>query len=214
MQRTFILKSVFRDHLLLMASIFNLFVLSAALPVHGANKFEDRKIDQTEQQVSPGAMHKKECSSKAIVATAVVNAPSETVWQAIKDQRLADPSLEYSKVLENNGNTYTLQEKMRIPLIGLETITLHIRLTPGERIKYSLMDSNRFKCYDGSWQITPIKSGDSSLLRLSHHTELNLAVPGFLLRKVIARKVSQRLLAVKTLSESRHLKATYPTRQD
>ena len=136
-----------------------------------------------------------------IKARVSIHAPKEVVWMSVRASRGCDPDLFHSSVLERSGHDATVQEKMRLPLIGSEVYTVKVTPQPFERIDYKLVKSNRLKAYEGNWRFLAGDSDRSSILELEHHVRPAFFVPSFLLESFVGRRLERRLLNVKRFAE-------------
>ncbi len=177
-----------------------LLALTVALSpiVHGANP-----------EAKKASVHVPEVSKKTgpdgrrwIRARVLVHAPKDAVWNSVRDSRSRDPDLFHSRVLEKGEHHATVEEKMRLPLIGSEVYTLKVTHRPFDRIDYKLLKSSRLKAYEGNWQIADGDSDRSTVLQLEHHVRLAFFVPSFLLDAFVGRRVERRIMNVKRFAET------------
>ncbi len=75
-----------------------------------------------------------------VSSTTVIKAPPSEVWKTIHEERLKDPDLSYSKVLEQTSPTeYKLEQKFNfIPVIGSSVCVMQQKEVLNERIDYNL----------------------------------------------------------------------------
>ncbi len=133
-----------------------------------------------------------------------IEAAPELVWEAIKENRLGDPDVQYSKFTDISDTERLLEQKYTsIPLFGATTCTLKLDENPNKRIDYNLIKSDRIKEFEGSWVLTQ-KSSDSTMLELSNHLKLHLPIPQRILDAFAVPKMKARLLWVKQLAESKN----------
>src|ERR1700728_4639971 len=104
----------------------------------------------------------------------VVKAPPKVVWDAIRDQRKADT--EHRKVISYHDNEATIEEKFPgLPIIGAATCLYKECEVPLKRIDYSMISSDKFKSFAGSWVLT--QDGDNTIVDLTSSLDPGLRVP-------------------------------------
>ena len=138
-----------------------------------------------------------------VSSTTVIKAAPSEVWKTIHEERLKDPDLSYSKVLEQTSPTeYKLEQKFNfIPVIGSSVCVMQQREVPNERIDYNLLKSDRFKAMEGSWVLTPCDEGRHTKLELSSHLDLGLPVPRPFMNGITSKKIQKRLANIKDMAE-------------
>lgn len=139
-----------------------------------------------------------------VTSSILIEAPPTEVWKTIHEERLKDPDLSYSKVVEQTSPTeYKLEQKFNfIPLIGSSVCLTSHKEVPNERIDYCLLHSDRFKAMDGSWVLTPCNEGRHTRLELSSHLDLGLPVPRSFMNGCTSKKLQKRLANVKAMAEA------------
>jgi len=140
---------------------------------------------------------------RVLKARILVHAPPKVVWDMVHEERHHNPDLEYSRIVEQRSPVEAvLEEKfIQLPLIGTATCLIHMTEVPLQRIDYKMTRSDRFKAMDGSWVLTPAENGTSTILELSSHLEMGLAIPHMFLDGVASKKLEKRVMHVRDLSE-------------
>lgn len=137
-----------------------------------------------------------------VTGSVIISASPDVVWDTIKQQRLLDPDLEYSKTISRSGNNAVIEQKFRgIPVWGSTTNVLSERETPNTRVDYQLVRSDKLKRLEGSWVLSPAADGKSTRLSLSTLLDVGIPFTGGLAKKIATRMVNRRLTNVKTLAE-------------
>jgi hypothetical protein len=138
-----------------------------------------------------------------VTGTVLIKAPPAEVWRTIHEERLKDPDLCYSKVIEQVSPTeYKLEQKFNfLPVIGTSVCLMNEKEIPNQRIEYALVRSDRFKAMEGSWVLTPCDDGRATKLVLSSHLDLGFPVPRTIMNGVTSRKIQKRLTNVKQMAE-------------
>jgi hypothetical protein len=140
----------------------------------------------------------------------LINAPASVVWYSVHEERKADPDIAYSKILEQNNNELTLEQRfVLIPMLDSSTCVMKNTEIPMQRIDYHLLKSDHLKAMEGSWVLTPSLDGKSTLLELSTHIDTGLPIPHFFVNNAIAKKVERRLHHVKAMAEKIHPDLAY-----
>lgn len=143
-----------------------------------------------------------------VKAQIVINAPREVVWQSVHEERKHDPDLAYSKILKEEPNATTLEQKfVLLPVIGTAVCVMDTAEVPLQRIDYKLVKSDRFKAMEGSWVLTALEDGKKTALELSTHIDLGMPVPRAFMNAVTAKKLEKRLNRVKQMAETTHARA-------
>jgi hypothetical protein len=137
-----------------------------------------------------------------VSGSVVINAPPTVVWESIKQQRLLDPDMEYSKTLSRTGNSAVIEQKFRgIPVWGSTTNVISERETPMARVDYQLVRSDKLKKLEGSWVLSPAENGKSTRLSLSSFMDVGIPFTGGIAKKIATKMVTRRLTNVKALAE-------------
>jgi hypothetical protein len=137
-----------------------------------------------------------------LVARILIHARPEIVWNTVHSERQKDPDIAYAKVLSQENNQLTLEEKfVLLPVIGTAKCIMKDIEVPNERIDYQLVESDHFKAMEGSWVLTSCDDGKSTILELSSYLELGFPVPRMVLDNITSQKLQKRVTNIKTLSE-------------
>ncbi|MBX9695394.1 MAG: SRPBCC family protein [Cyanobacteria bacterium] len=165
----------------------------------------------TSLALTPPAMAIEGCSEKAASAEKprgsclqiVVKASPAIVYQSILALRHENDDT--VKEVSRSHNECVLEESFPdLPLVGHAVCVYKEVYTPNERIEYKMIKSDKFKAFEGKWQITPMENGTKTKLSLSSYVDVPLPLP---FAKQIAavqtkRGVKERLDAVKKASEA------------
>ena len=136
-------------------------------------------------------------------ARVLIKASPHVVWETVHEERKHDPDLAYSKILSQEKNQATLEQKFAlIPVIGTAVCVMHNAEVPFERIDYNMISSDRFKAMEGSWVLTPGREANSTYLELSSYCDLGLPIPRSMIDGVTTKKLQKRLANVKTMAEA------------
>jgi carbon monoxide dehydrogenase subunit G len=140
---------------------------------------------------------------QSVIASIAINAPPSAVWQAIHDERQVASDLVASKVLENNGDNYVLEQRWRIlPILKDTSCTMSETEHANERIDFKLLSSDEFKVMQGSWLLKPSSSGEVTQLDLQMYFQLKRIGSSSLVRIIARRKMSRRLERIKEMAEA------------
>lgn len=141
----------------------------------------------------------------AIMASVTVKARPQVVWLSIHEARTSDPQLIRCKLLAEDGRNSTIKETFVVPLLGDATCTLSLVDLPPNKMSYTLIESDTFKTFNGSWTLAASADGKSTNLNLSCDAEVKKVVPQFLLKVITTGKMRKRLNFVKLLAERKEL---------
>ncbi len=137
-----------------------------------------------------------------------VNATPKQVYDSIIKLRLE--SNNKIREVENKGNICLIEEKFEnLPIIGKAYCVYKETYTPYKLIEYSLVNSDKFKSFEGRWNIAPANNGNHTLLTLTSYIDVDVHVPFAkqLTKLQTMNGVKRRLKAVKELSETKRLSA-------
>ncbi|HEY9773907.1 MAG TPA: hypothetical protein V6C81_08875 [Planktothrix sp.] len=160
---------------------------------------------QVEVKVSPlGQPPDNDKRLQWVKASVLIEAPPEEVFRTIHEERLKDPDLAYSKVIEQiSANECRLEQKFNfLPVIGTSVCLMSNSEVPNERIDYWLIRSDHFKAMEGSWVLTPCHGGQFTRLELSSHLDLGIPIPKTFMNSITGKKIRKRLANVKQLAET------------
>lgn len=124
----------------------------------------------------------------------LLKASPEVVWEAIKHERISGG--DERKLLSYDGSKAVLEEKFAsLPIVGAASCVYTEAETPIHRIDYSLVHSNRFQAFEGSWVLTPAKNGTQTIVELSNALDPGIRVPFWqeITKVAASRHVKKRL---------------------
>ena len=136
----------------------------------------------------------------------IVQGTPREVFESIL--HLRDDSDDSIKELSRKGNQCVLEETFDdIPLCGKASCTYREVYIPYKRIEYKLLRSNRFKAFEGAWNLKPTQDGKGTIVSLSSYVDIDIPIP---FRRQITRfrtmqGVKERLRAVKQSTEARRI---------
>lgn len=167
-----------------------------------AESVEQKAILSTEQKPN---------GHKWVKAKILINASPHVVWATIHEQRQKDPDLAYSKLLSQESDTHsTLEQKFSlIPVIGTSTCVMRNVEIPLQRIDYSMIKSDRFKAFEGSWVLSPGPKANETYLELSSYSDMGLPIPRSMIEGVTGRKLQKRLANVKIMAEAEQTRVAH-----
>ncbi len=112
----------------------------------------------------------------AITGSVVVNASPTQVFQAIKRSRYQEP--DRRKVVESDDKSAVLVESFKgLPIIGDVVCRYKETEIGNQRIEYQILASDKFKSFDGAWELQSVNEGKATLVKLSSHVEAQIHVP-------------------------------------
>lgn len=155
-------------------------------------------------EVEHAVAHEKQASQSHLV----VNAPPKQVYESIIKLRLE--SNNKIREVENKGSTCLIEEKFdNLPVIGKAFCVYKETYIPYKIIEYSMVNSDKFKAFEGRWNIAPANNGNHTMLTLTTYIDVDIKVPfAKQLTKIQTMSgVKRRLKAVKELSETKKLSA-------
>jgi hypothetical protein len=186
-----------------------LVLLASAMPAAFA---EDKLClaDDGNNQHKHAATHHKQAHAPEVKHSIIVKATPEQVWEAIRHQRKAD---DHRKLISFDGTIATLHETFAaLPIVGEASCDyVETEKIPNQRMDYSLVKSDRFSVFEGSWILSLAKDGQSTLVELSNAIDAGIRVPFWqdITKMAASRSVKKRLDAVCQYAES--LKKTEST---
>ncbi len=137
-----------------------------------------------------------------VTAKIKINAHPSVVWETIHEERKTDPDLAYSKVVEENKNELTLEQKFQLlPVIGTSVCLIKSNEIPHKRIDYYLLKSDRFKAVEGSWILEPQEDG-STILELGSFIDIGVPAPRTFVEGIAGKKLERRVSNVKKVAEN------------
>ncbi len=183
-----------------------LFLSLLILAVANANPYAALAKTQAHEthEVEHAVAHEKQASQSHLV----VNAPPKQVYESIIKLRLE--SNNKIREVENKGSTCLIEEKFdNLPVIGKAFCVYKETYIPYKIIEYSMVNSDKFKAFEGRWNIAPTNNGSHTMLTLTTYIDVDIKVPfAKQLTKIQTMSgVKRRLKAVKELSETKKLSA-------
>lgn len=157
----------------------------------------------------PGAIAGDSCQTSVTSnheSSVTVNASSELVYRTIVN--LKEDEGDDVKALSRKGNECLVEETFSdLPMIGKAKCIYRETYTPGRKIEYKMVESDRFKIFEGCWRLTPSADGEKTTVSLSSVVEIDTCMP---FAKQIAamqtkKEVKERLTALKKVCEKEQL---------
>jgi hypothetical protein len=113
---------------------------------------------------------------KVIEQTMVIKASPKVVFEGIQFSRNADP--ERRHLVSHHEDVAVIDEKLAdLPLIGTAHLVYKEIEVPFKRIDYLLVSSDKFKAFEGSWELTPLENGEGTKVSLRSYSDLKVWVP-------------------------------------
>jgi hypothetical protein len=107
--------------------------------------------------------------------TKVISAPLNTVWEAVKAQKINDPVNRH--VLSTSGPVSVVEETFNhVPVLGTVTCQYTQHELPGNKLEYKMTNSNKFVAFEGEWKLTKLADGQTSVT-LSSFVDSGLKLP-------------------------------------
>lgn len=143
---------------------------------------------------------KAETASRVSVAV-VVNAPAQSVWNAI---RSPDLPVDHRKVISVGDRQAVVEETFdNLPMLHSSTCIIKEVETPYSRIDYTMVKSDKLKSLTGAWIITPLKDGRTAVeLESSLDPGIHMPFAHKFADDVAMKICRQRLAIVKEVAES------------
>ncbi|HEY9713790.1 MAG TPA: hypothetical protein V6C72_09985 [Chroococcales cyanobacterium] len=136
--------------------------------------------------------------AKEVNMSVVVHAKPRAVWEAIRGQRVADKA--HRKLISYHDDEALIEEHFpALPIIGAATCLYKEHEVPLKRIDYSMVESNQFRQFEGSWVISPTEDGNATVVNLSSRLDPGLRVPFWkeITKVATTKHVKERLSAVR-----------------
>jgi len=183
-----------------------LFILGVlALPAAHAGSSADAQSNDNANSNSAHNYHanpEKSAHAPEVKHSIVINAKPQHVWAAIQHQRKADSS---RKLLSYDGTAATLHETFgALPIVGEASCDyVENEKASMQRIDYSMVKSDRFHVFQGSWILSPGKNLNSTVVELSNEIDPGIRVPFWqdITKVAASRLVKHRLEAVSAYAE-------------
>lgn len=124
-----------------------------------------------------------------------------TVWTAIQQQRHYGPDVLESTELWRDGNIVKIRQKhIFASPVGVATMTLLCHEFPYVQINYTLIESDKFTKFQGSWLIEATPKG-TKLTLICNVKLKNPFIPQFIINSVMKARLKKRVEEVKHYSE-------------
>lgn len=139
--------------------------------------------------------------AKGVESSLIINASPQSVFEHIQSSRNMEPSRR--KLVSHEGNVAVIEENFDdVPFIGKVKCTYQEIETPGKRVEYKMIKSDKFKSFEGVWDLTPTADGET-LVKLHAFTESKISVPfaAAIGNPSALRDVQRRLKNLKTWTE-------------
>ncbi len=200
-----LLRSSFRRVTAFATTLF-LTAATMSLPAMAKSKTDSLSTRPLELESAPPKLPVNKNKEQWVTSSVLIQAPLDQVWRTIHEERLKDPDLAYSKVIEQTSPTECkLEQKFNfLPVIGSSVCLMSNKEVPNQRIDYALLHSDRFKAMEGSWELTPCEDGQATRLQLSSHLDLGIPVPRSFMNSVTSKKMQKRLDNIKLMAENAH----------
>lgn len=112
---------------------------------------------------------------KGVASHLVVNARPQTIYEQIRALRHGEAS--GVKEISKTDSEAVLEEHFQnLPIIGKAKCIYVEKYTPWSRIDYHMIESDKFKAFEGSWQLTP-QDDNSVLVELCSFVDTGLPIP-------------------------------------
>ncbi len=138
---------------------------------------------------------------KGVESSLIINASPQCVFEHFQSSRTMEPTRR--KLVSNEGNVAVIEENFEdVPFIGKVKCTYEETETPCKRIEYKMIKSDKFKAFEGVWDLTPTPEG-TTLVKLHANTESKINVPfaAALGNPSALKDVQRRLKNLKTWTE-------------
>ncbi|HEY9777129.1 MAG TPA: hypothetical protein V6C81_25410 [Planktothrix sp.] len=113
--------------------------------------------------------------AKPVTQSQVIEQPINIVWSAIQGLRTCDP--EHRKLISYHNNEALIEEKFfALPVVGDTSCTYKECEVPPNQIKYTLIKSDHFRQFEGSWTLTPMGE-NKTMVCLSSTLDAGLRIP-------------------------------------
>jgi uncharacterized protein YndB with AHSA1/START domain len=139
--------------------------------------------------------------AKGVESSLIINASPQSVFEHIQSSRTMEPARR--KLVSHEGNVAVIEENFEdVPFIGKVKCTYQEVETPGKRVEYKMITSDKFRSFEGVWDLTPTGDGET-LVKLHALTESKINVPfaSAIGNPSALRDVQRRLKNLKTWTE-------------
>lgn len=173
--------------------------VKAEAPLISLNKSDISKLDKGNVVIGN---QPKANGRRWVTAKVKIKAHPSVVWEAVHEERKTDPDLAYSKVIEENKNEKTLEQKFQLlPIVGTSVCVIKSTEIPNKRIDYYLLKSDRFKAVEGSWILQPTDDG-GTILELGSYIDIGVPAPRSIVENIAGKKLERRVSNVRKFAES------------
>lgn len=108
-------------------------------------------------------------------ASMVVNAPLQTVWDALRTERTNDPK--HRRVISASGGDFVVEETFEhLPVVGDAVCTYKEHEIPMSKLQYQMISSDKLKTFEGVWELSPAGNNQTNL-KLSSRTDTGIDMP-------------------------------------
>jgi hypothetical protein len=115
-------------------------------------------------------------SRNVIEQSLVIKAPAKLVFEGIQMSRTADPDRRH--LVSHHEDVAIIDEKITdLPIIGMAHLIYKEIEVPFKRIDYLLVSSDKFKAFEGSWELTPLENGRETKVSLKSYSDLKVWMP-------------------------------------
>lgn len=147
-------------------------------------------------------------------SSVTVNARTDLVYRTIVN--LKEDEGDDVKAISRKGNECLVEETFTdLPMIGKAKCIYKETYTPGKRIEYKMVESDKFKTFEGCWRLSPSADGEKTTVSLSSVVELDTCMP--FARQIAAmqtkKEVKERLSSLKKVCEKEQLSVSQSTQK-
>ncbi len=140
---------------------------------------------------------------KAVQIKIMIDRPVEQVWQALQDQETlfrGEKHLKQVKLIKKTGNSaqlveYSLQISRLLPLF---VYTAQVDYLAGRKSTQFSRLSGSFKSFYGLCHLTPVDSGNKTVMTYTLSVDPGFFIPNFLVRQALKGEIPQILSFVKS----------------
>jgi hypothetical protein len=132
--------------------------------------------------------------TKPVMEQEVIDEPASIVWRAIQNLRTIDA--QKRRLISYANNEAVIEEKFpALPIVGDSTcLYKECEVVPEKQIDYSLIRSDHFKVFEGTWNLERL-SGGRTKVSLSSNLDTGMRIPFWreITRAATSRSVKHRL---------------------
>ena len=140
------------------------------------------------------------------VEKVVIKAPPKVVYDTILKFRKTYP--QNVKELSRTDKHCVVEETFNVlPVIGKAKCVYKETYVPDKEVTYEMVESQRFKAFEGKWTLTPANGGKHTNLSLSSYIDpgINLPFAKQITKMETKKGIKKRLAAVKHNSEKKQV---------